>query len=416
MKRLLKVTSFTALLALLKMAIGFVIAKVIAIYTGPTGMAMLGQLQSVILVLVGISNSPVGAGVVRYTAEYNQQGLNACAPWWRASLQWALALLFIVIPIVCMLSDTLSYWLFDSYDYAWFIVVIALTLPLAVCGALINSVLNGMRRYRLFVGLGMISAVLSGAVMITLIVQENLQGALLAASLQAGLIGVVMLFCCMRQPWFKLRFWWGRTEIKHKKLIAGYVLMALTSALTVPVSLIFVRNILVEYVGWEQAGLWQSVWRISEVYLGIITMALGTYYLPKLSALVGVNAIKAEITKTAKIVLPIVSVLALGVYLMRDVAIHLLFTAEFTAARDLFAIQLTGDVVKISAWLYAYPMLSRGATKWFVTTEILFSMMFVLLAWLFVREHGTQGANIAYLINYILYFIVMFFNIKRFAR
>jgi len=398
------------------MLIGFVIAKVVAIYTGPTGMAMLGQLQSVILVFVGISNSPVGAGIVRYTAEYNQQGLNACAPWWKASLQWAVAILLVVIPVGCILSENLSYWLFDRYDYAWLIVVTVLTLPFAVCGALINSVLNGMQRYRYFVGLGMISAVFSGAVMIALIVQENLQGALLAASLQAGLIGVIMLIGCMREPWFKLRFWWGKTDRKHKKLIGGYVLMALTSALTVPVSLILVRNILVEYVGWEQAGLWQSVWRISEVYLGIITMALGTYYLPKLSTLVGVNAIKSEITQTAKIVLPIVSALALGVYLMRDVVIHLLFTVEFTAARDLFAIQLVGDVVKIGAWLYAYPMISRGATKWFVTTEILFSMMFVLLAWLLVREHGTQGANVAYLINYILYFIVMFLNVKRFAR
>lgn len=398
------------------MVVGFVIVKVVAIYTGPTGLAMLGQLQSVILVFVGISSSPVGAGIVRYTAEYNQQGLIACAPWWKASLQWAVAIILIVIPVGCIFSENLSFWLFDRYDYAWLIVLIVLTLPLAVCGALFNSVLNGMQRYRLFVGLGIISSLFSGAVMITLIVQESLQGALLAASLQAALVGVIMLLGCMREPWFKLRYWWGKTERENKKLIGGYVLMALTTALTVPVSIILVRNILVEYVGWEQAGLWQSVWRISEVYLGIITIALGTYYLPKLSTLVGVNAIKSELTKTAKIVLPIVSVLALGVYLMRDVAIHLLFTVEFTSARDLFAIQLVGDVVKIAAWLYAFPMISRGATKWFVTTEIIFSIIFVLLVWLLVREHGTQGANIAYLINYILYFIVMFFNVKRFAR
>ena len=37
-----------------------------------------------------------------------------------------------------------------------------------------------------------------------------------------------------------------------------------------------------------------------------------------------------------------------------------------------FAIQLSGDVIKIAAWLYAYPMVSRGATKWFVGTEIVF--------------------------------------------
>jgi PST family polysaccharide transporter len=416
MKRLLKVTSFTALLTLLKMAIGFVISKVVAIHTGPSGMAMLGQLQGIALVLMGITNSPVGAGIVRYTAEYSSQGLGACAPWWKASLQWSMALLFIVIPCGYFFSDALSIWLFDDPDYAWLIAVIVFTLPFASCGALINSVLNGLQQYRRFIVLGMISALLSGVIMITLIIQRNLNGALLAASLQAGLIGIVMLIGCIRQPWFKLRFWWGKTEQKNKKLIGGYVLMALTTAITVPVSLIIVRNILVTHVGWEQAGLWQSVWRISEVYLGVITMALGTYYLPKLSSLVGVEAIQREISKTAKVALPIVIFLALLVYFMRDIAISLLFTAEFSEARNLFAIQLIGDVLKIAAWLYAYPMISRGATTWYITTEISFSILFVLFAWVFIQEYGTQGANIAYLISYILYFLVMFFNVKRFSK
>ncbi|MDT9693982.1 O-antigen flippase, partial [Streptomyces sp. P9(2023)] len=90
-------------------------------------------------------------------------------------------------------------------------------------------------------------------------------------------------------------------------------------------------------------------------------MALSTYYLPRLASLTGVDAIVSEIHKTARVILPIVIVLALGVYLLRDVAIWLLFTEEFKPARDLFAVQLCGDVMKIASWLYAYPMLSRGA-------------------------------------------------------
>ena len=69
MKRLLKVTAMTGLLTLLRMAMGFVIAKVVAIYTGPTGMAMLGQVQSMVGSLNGIINAPAGSGVVCFTAE-----------------------------------------------------------------------------------------------------------------------------------------------------------------------------------------------------------------------------------------------------------------------------------------------------------------------------------------------------------
>ena len=51
MSKIISVTAFTALLTFFKMLSGFAIAKVVAIYTGPTGMAMLGQVQSVICLL-----------------------------------------------------------------------------------------------------------------------------------------------------------------------------------------------------------------------------------------------------------------------------------------------------------------------------------------------------------------------------
>ena len=416
MKRLLKVTAMTGLLTLLRMSMGFVIAKVVAVYTGPTGMAMLGQVQSIVSSLNGIINAPVGSGVVRFTAEQHQNGYESCSPWWRAAIQWVVILSAIILPIGLLLSKTLAEWLFQDVKLAWIIQSTVIVLPFAAMGTLCSSVINGQQHYRRYVGLGMLSAIISGSIMITMIINYNIQGALLAAAVQSALIGIVMLVCNCRQPWFKLCFWWGATDKTARKAIGSYILMAVTSALTVPVAMIFVRNILISQVGWEQAGHWQAVWKISEVYLGIITMALGTYYLPRLSSLVGVDAILKEINHTAKIIIPIVAIMALGVYLLRDVAIWLLFTDEFKSARDLFAIQLCGDVVKIASWIYAYPMLSRGATKWFMATEIIFSISFVGFTYVFVSLYQTQGANMAYLINYILYFSFVFINSEKISR
>ncbi|PTT49100.1 O-antigen translocase [Aeromonas sp. HMWF014] len=416
MKRLLKVTAMTGLLTLLRMAMGFVIAKVVAIYTGPTGMAMLGQVQSMVGSLNGIINAPAGSGVVRFTAEYKEQGFEACAPWWRASTQWMLIISAIAIPVGVLLAKPIATSLFQDASLAWVVASTVCVLPFTAIGTLCSSVINGQQLYRRYVGLGMLSALISGGVMLGMIAWQNIEGALLAAAVQAALIGVVMLIANLRQPWFKLRFWWGAVEPQARKDIGKYMLMAITSALTVPVSLILVRNILIDQVGWDATGQWQAVYKISEVYLGVITMALGTYYLPRLASLTGVDAIVSEIHKTASIIIPIVTIMALGVYLLRDVAISLLFTEAFRSARDLFAIQLTGDVIKILAWLYAYPMLSRGATKWFIGTEIVFTMSFVALTYFFVLHYGVVGANMAYAINYFIYFFVVFFNIKRVAR
>lgn len=415
MRRLLKVTAMTGLLTLLKMAMGFVIAKVVAIYTGPTGMAMLGQVQSMVSSLNGVINAPVGSGIVRYTAEKKEQGFEACAPWWRAAVQWVLIISAITIPSGLLLAEHIANLLFQDKTLAWIVMATVCVLPLSAIGTLCNSVINGQQLYRRYVGLGMLSALISGSVMLTMIVMANIQGALLAAAVQAALIGLVMLIANLRQPWSRLQYWWGCTTQEARKAIGGYMLMAITTALTVPISLILVRTILIEHVGWEAAGHWQAVWKISEVYLGVITMALGTYYLPRLSSLVGVDAIVSEIHKTALVIIPIVAIMAVGIYLLRDVAIWLLFTDEFKSARDLFAIQLCGDVIKIVSWLYAYPMLSRGRAKWYMATEILFSLFFVIISYILIISVGISGATLGYLVNYSLYCVFMYFNVKRIA-
>lgn len=412
MKRLLKVTAMTGLLTLLRMAMGFVIAKVVAVYTGPTGMAMLGQVQSMVTSLNGIINAPAGSGVVRFTAEQQGEGFAACAPWWRAALQWVLIISAIAIPVGLLLAEQIATWLFQDKALSWIVMATVCVLPLSAIGTLCNSVINGQQLYRRYVGLGMVSVLISSSVMLAMIIQANIKGALLAAAIQSALVGLVMLLANLRQPWLRWRYWWGATDSTARKNIGGYMLMAITSALTVPVSLIFVRNILIDQVGWEAAGQWQAVWKISEVYLGVITMALGTYYLPRLSSLVGIDAIVDEIHKTARIVIPIVGILALGVYLLRDVAIWLLFTQEFSAARDLFSVQLCGDVLKIASWVYAYPILSKGLVKWSIATEFIFSITFVLLSYVLVSKIGVIGANVAYAINYALYLFFIIFVMR----
>jgi PST family polysaccharide transporter len=415
-KKLLSVTMFSALLTLLRIGSGFIVAKVVAVYTGPSGMAMLGQLQSLVTALTGVVAAPVGNGLVRYTAEHQLAGFEACAPWWRASVRWLQWLLAIMIPVVCLGAKPIAQWIFGDAGYGWLIVVAALALPLSAANTLLASVTNGQQQYARFIVLSMVSVVLATLLMLGLIMSRQLEGALLAAAIFSALSGLVMLAGAMRQPWFRVRYWLGAVDRQQLRGTGAYVAMAVTSALCVPASMVLVRNILVAKVGWTDAGHWQAVYKISEVYLGVITMALSTYYLPRLSSLAGVDSIRQEIWAVTRVVMPVVCVLALGVYVLRDVAISLLFTEQFRAARDLFAIQLVGDVVKILSWLFAFPMLSRGAASWFIGSEILFAATLPALAWLFVGNFGTQGANLAYLVNYLLYFAFVYKGSKYFAR
>jgi len=189
-KKLLTVTLFSGLLTLMRMLSGFIIAKVVAIYTGPGGIAMLGQVQSLVGALAGVVSAPAGSGVVRYTAENKHAGFSACAPWWKAALKWTVLLLAVLIPTACVCAKPLARWIFGDVDYFWLVMMATLALPLSAANNLIASVLNGQQLYRRFIGLGMLSVLIATAVMVILVIKVRLNGAMIAATLFSSISGV----------------------------------------------------------------------------------------------------------------------------------------------------------------------------------------------------------------------------------
>ncbi|EFN4613642.1 O-antigen translocase, partial [Escherichia coli] len=315
MKKLLTVTFFTGMLTFFKMISGFIISKIVAIYTGPSGIVLFGQIQSIVSALNGVINSPVGPGIVRFTAENHRKGLEHCYKWWIAGLSWVCIISAIIIPLSITLSSHIAFWTLGSEKYSWVIILTACLLPLTAIGTFISSVINGFQNYKVYVLLGIISAFLSLIIMIALIVFGKINGALLAISVQNALIGGVMIIYASSQPWFNLRWLYGRVHKTYYKDIQRYIVMAITSAIVVPGSLIIVRNIIIHYVGWTEAGYWQAVWKISETYLAIITIALSTYYLPRLSSLSQKDDIIKEISSSLKIIIPLVMFFSMGIYL-----------------------------------------------------------------------------------------------------
>ncbi|HBC2908961.1 TPA: O-antigen translocase, partial [Escherichia coli] len=401
MKKILSISLLSGIMTLIKMVMGFAISKIVAVYAGTSGVALLGQMQSVILSLNGIINSPVGNGVIKFTSE-NSHDFEKCSPYWRASILYVMCFSTIIIIVGCFYAQEISLLLFGHSDNYWIVLLMVFVAPITSIGTLINSILNGLESYKQYVYTGIIASVLSGLIMIFVIVNFGIVGALVGASLQYALIGIISFIINIYQPWLKIGYLIGKISTDVKKNIAEYIFMAIVSAVSLPLGMILIRGFLIEYTGWKNAGEWQAVWKISEAYLSVITMGLSVYYLPRLSSLYDHNSLVREVKSVASIVLPIVSLMAVAVYILRDFSISLLYTEQFREARELFKIQLIGDVIKVISWVYAYPMIAKKSTKLFVFTEIMFTITLVLLSYFFIKKYGVHGANLAYVLNYIL--------------
>ncbi|MFA6988640.1 MAG: O-antigen flippase, partial [Candidatus Gastranaerophilaceae bacterium] len=180
-----------------------------------------------------------------------------------------------------------------------------------------------------------------------------------------------------------------------------------TSALTVPVAQILVRNYIVDNISLDAAGFWQGIWKISDVYLTIVTTSLSVYYLPKLSEIQSDKELKKEILFGYKILLPIVAIIAVFIYMTKMPIIHLLFTDKFIPMKDLFTFQLIGDFIKIASWLLGILMVAKAMTRWYIAVEIIFNITFVIFSVLFINKGGLIGVTQAFALNYFLCLLFM---------
>jgi PST family polysaccharide transporter len=156
-------------------------------------------------------------------------------------------------------------------------------------------------------------------------------------------------------------------------------------------------------LGWEAAGYWEAMWRLSGAYLMLVSTTLSVYYLPRLSELKTGAEIRREILAGYRVILPVAAVCALLVYVLRHLIIETLFSAAFLPMESLFFWQLVGDVLKIASWLFAYVMLSKAMTLAYVITEISSTLIFIILTILFVKHFGLMGASVAHVVNYLSY-------------
>lgn len=403
---LIKTSILSGFATIIKILIGFVLNKILAVYVGPSGVALLGQFSNYSGMLTTFGNGGINSGVTKYIAEYSgdsdkQQEFVSTS----LSIAFYCSSLFGCINYI--FAEKLSVYLFNSIEYVIIFRVFAVTLVFTSLNSTLLSILNGYKQIKLFITVGILNNLIALAMTYFLAVKYHVFGALLSVVLTQSIVCITTLLMVRRFQWFNFSF----LKVNLDKIVVAnlskFTLMALTSACVVPVSQIMVRNYLAEHLSLDEAGYWQAVWKISEVYLMVITTSLSTYYLPRLSEITDKQELKKEIFRGYKILLPITIAMACGIYVLRDYIILILFTSKFIPIKELFLFQLVGDVLKITSWLLAFLMLAKAMTRVFIITEIIFGFSFVGFTYLFVNKYGLVGITYAHAVNYFLYLIVM---------
>ena len=390
----------------IKLLSALVINKTVAVYIGPSGLALIGQFQNFVQFAMTNAKAGINGGITKYTAEYGVDNPKTPILLGTAT-KISLVSSAVVGALIILFSQYGSLYVLKTDQYGYVFTIFGFTVVLFVLNNVLLSALNGFKEIRTFITINIIQSIYGLIFTALLIVWLGLAGALIALVTNQSVIFLVVLWLLKKHDLVQLKNFKSGFDKSEAKKLASFSLMAMVSALTVPASFFIVRNYIGESLGWEKAGYWQAIWYISSMSLMIVTTTLKVYYLPRLSELTDKTSLRNEIKQGYIILVPIVFIVSLVIFLFKDLIISLLFTEDFRGMRELFLWQLVGGFIKILAFLLSYLMLAKAMTKVFVSTEIVFSMSFVALGIFLVDQYGLVGMTYAFALNYILYLIAV---------
>jgi len=412
---ILKAGFITAVATAAKLLSGLVIIKLVALFSGPEGVAKLGQFMSLMSFLVVFAGGGISSGIVKYVSEYRDDEQNL-AKLLHAGSFYTLCASGLIGVFVILFSAKLAEGLLGSIQYQSLLWILAGTQIFMAIHNFIIAIINGYMDVKRIAIIHVFGSVLSLLITAPLAYFFHLYGALLALVLGQASLLLVSLSLFKNCSNFNANFLLPKFDLKKIKLLSRYSLMTLTSAVLAPIVQIAVRNHLAEKFSWEETGYWQAVSKVSEAYLLFITMSISVYYLPKLSKITDQRQFVDELKNAYRYLMPVVIFLALFIYVFRNLITLLLFSKDFTAGNYLYAPQLIGDVIKIASFLLSYIMLAKAMTKVFFLSELIFSLTYVLLVFLFTNYFGLIGAMSAFGVNYVIYLLFTVIVANRFIR
>lgn len=407
---LVKLFSFNSVGVILRSILGLISQKLIAVFLGPEGVALVGNLRNT-LALFGLgATTGIDQGVLKYQSEFEEEP-SVLKKLYITSAAYVLLGSIIVFLILFFGATFWSNYLFKTPKFDYLFIILSFTMPFTALYNLSFAVINGKSNYKKATIVSFVTYTLVTLLIIILVIFYQLSGALLAVTL-TPITQLLTLFLFVRKEMYlflnkKIRF-----DKLFKNKLFVFIIMAIAAVVLSNIVELQLRNYLIKKLSATEAGYWTSMMSLSNYYLSFMTGVYSLYVLPKYAKIKSLQAFKLELIKIYKFVIPVFCCLFLGVFIFRMFIIKILYTTEFLPMEQLFKWQLFGDLIKIIAVVLAYQFIAQKKWKLFIITEAVSYMLLYIFGVYFINKMGVEGIVFAHFLRYVIYLIIIIFTVK----
>ena len=400
------VTLFNALRA-------FAINKLLAIFLPPAAFACVGQFLNFMSIGSATSSLALQNGWTALTAQ-NKENRDKLIGIWRGGLRlttFASLLTFVFALLFCFMAPLET--LLPGVPTRLAQAAILFALPGVFATNIITisaAVMNGLGENRKWALINIVTSMwqvlwvafflYTGRLSVLSIIATQSIVAAIFASQIAGRAGF-----SIKQIW--------KTALDTRGPWLSYALMGLVPMILSPLVLTVMRMTVASSFGNDAAGIWQSVWKVSDFLFMAMSAILTVIILPRVSAKMSRGDFFRMFHPLLLRIMGISLAMVAALYFGRSILVQVLFSQAYMGAVDYLPLQLVGDFFRAGGFALALVLIARAETKSFLAVEIGSEILLAAVTFVGIKLVEFNGPMAAYAFENFCYFVVLYILVWR---
>jgi PST family polysaccharide transporter len=405
-----KSTGIFGISQVINIAIGFARSKILAICLGPVGIGILGIYQTLQDTIRSFTGLGIDSGGLREIAACNARNNREELVTTISVVGWWIIRTGFFAAAVCLLfCYPISLLAFDKPDYWWEIALLSVALFLTLYNIGQTIILQGLRKITWMVRAGIFANFAGLVLSVPFYFLLGLHSIFLSFIICGACSAVIFASYTRKLKLKTIKISPALAWKRGKEMLKLGIYVSL-AGIASTAAMFLIRSYLVHSSSLSDAGLFQAVWTICNIYLMLILRSMGADFYPRLC---GIIEDKKQVSELINEQTYIAMALALPiVVLMMALAqwvLVFLYSTDFAAATLMFRWQIAGTFLKILSWPLGYIMLAKNKGRHFIICEISFYAVYLAAVYVLYPLIGFNALGIGYLLAYIEYLVAVYF-------
>ena len=391
-------------------------AKAVALILGPTGVGLLGFYNSITELtrcVAGMGVSDSGGRQIADAAGSGEKNLPRIAATAAALRRVTLFSGILGAILLFLFCKPVSQVTFGETTHIWPVALLGFAVFFDVVAGGGGAILQGTHRIA-DLAKNRVLGILFGTILAIPIVYMFRENGIAPAIICTSIAGAITSWWYVRKlPMQRVKLATQQFFEEAKPLLSFGITFMATTFMTLGGAYV-VRVLLLRKLDLEAAGCFQAAWALGGLYVGFILQAMGADFFPRLTS-VATNKVECNrlVNEQAEMGALIAVPGSLATLTFAPIIVHVFYTSDFQPAVQVLHWICLGMTLRVVSWPMGYMLVAKGERRLFFWSELFKNSFFVALVWFCVNTFGLDGAGIAFFGMYVVYWIGVYFLVRR---